>query len=322
VTLSTILLPVSTADFLTEYYNTCPLHVPGPATRFNALATRAEQRSSPVLGALARSLELELEAPVRATPRDGGQRLPLHRGECDIMVFQTAGWDLWRIHGRDAECASAESTWQAELHQGGALYVPRGWWFSAEPQCIPSQSIVLQIENPTGADLLFWLAEKIRRNEAFDADIPRFAGPAAKSEYLTAMRHAIVQAFRMPDLMERYSQRLNTCAPVAAASKISAWSETKETTFRGHWVAIAAPRRPQIRLRDKETIFIRVGGVDYSFPVDAAPLLIFLLDKVSVAAADVYSTFEGEFDRDEISEFLAVLCKAGIITTAAIDPET
>jgi hypothetical protein len=162
-----------------------------------------------------------------------------------------------------------------------------------------------------------WLAEKLQASEAFSADIPRFAGPAAKSDYLIAMRHAIVKAFRMPDLLERYSQRLNSRAPITAAAEMSSCSETE---FRGRSVAIAAPRRPQIRRRDKETIFIRVGGEDFSFPVDAAPLFTFLVDKSPVAAAEFYSAFEGEFDRDEISEFLTVLYKAGIVTPADTDP--
>jgi hypothetical protein len=317
VTLSEILYPVSVADFLTEYYNARPLHVPGPAARFSALTARAEQEASLDLAALTHSLELDLEAPVRAVPRAGGQGLPLHRGERDVMVFQTAGLDLWRIHGREAEHPSAESTWQAELHQGSTLYIPRGWWYSAEPLCTPSLNVTLHIENPTGADLLLWLAEKMQGSEAFSGDIPRFAGPAAKSDYLIAMRQAIVKAFRMPDLLERYSQRLNSRAPVAAASEMSSWSEAE---FCGRSVAIAAPRRPQIRPRDKETIFIRIGGLDFSFPVDAAPLLTFLLDKAPVAATEFYSAFEGEFDRDEISEFLTVLYKAGIVTPADTVP--
>jgi Cupin superfamily protein len=316
VTLSEILYPVSVADFLTEYYNVRPLHAPGPAARFSTLAARAEEEASLDLAALTHSLELDLEAPVRAMPRAGGQGLPLHRGERDLMVFQTAGLDLWRLHGREAEYPSAESTWQAELHDGSTLYIPRGWWYSAEPLFTPSLNVTLHIENPTGADLLLWLAEKMQGSEAFGADIPRFAGPAAKSDYLIAMRQAIVQAFRMPDLLERYAQRLNSRAPVTRAPEMS-WSETE---FRGRSIAIAAPRRPQIRRRDKETIFIRVGGLDFSFPVDAAPLFTFLLDKAPVAAAEFYSVFEGEFDHDEISEFLTVLHKAGIVTPADTRP--
>jgi len=313
VTLSEILHPVSVADFLTEYFNAGPLHVAGPASRF-AVLTAAESESSPAIAALAHSLELDLEAPVRVVPRPDWQALPLHRGERDLMVLQTSGGDLWRVHGREAE-QSPESTWEAELGEGGALYIPRGWWYSAEPQRAPSLSLTLHIENPTGADLLFWLAEKIKWHEAFDADIPRFAGPAAKSAYLVAMRHAIVQAFRRPDLLERYSRRLNSRAPLPAAPE-TPWSEAES---RGRRIALAAPRRPIIRRLDKETIGLRVGGLDFSFPVDAAPLLTFLFDRAPAPAAEFYGEFEGEFDRDEIAEFLAVLHKAGIIAPADAD---
>jgi hypothetical protein len=313
VTLSDILHPVSVADFRTEYFNAGPLHVAGPASRF-AVLTGPESESSRAIAALAHSLELDLEAPVRAVPRPDWQGLPLHRGERDLMVLQTAGGDWWRVYGREAE-QSPESTWDAEIHEGGALYIPRGWWYSAEPRNAPSLSLMLHIENPTGADLLFWLAEKIQRHEAFDADIPRFAGPAAKSAYLVAMRHAIVQAFRKPGLLERYSQRLNNRAPLPAAPE-TPWSEAEPG---GRWIALTAPRRPIIWRLDKETIYLRVGGLDFSFPVDAAPLLTFLFDRAPAPAAEFYREFEGEFDRDEIADFLAVLHKAGIIAPADAD---
>jgi Cupin superfamily protein len=310
VTLIEILHPVSVADFLTEYFNAAPLHVAGPAARFAAL-TAARSESSRAVAALAHNLELDLEAPIRAVPRPDWQGLPLHRGERDVMVLQSAGADLWHVHGRNVE-PSAESMWQAEIREGGALYIPRGWWYSAEPRRAPSQSLTLHIENPTGADLLFWLAEKMKRHEAFDADIPRFAGPAVKSEYLVAMRHAMVQAFRNRGLLERYCQRLNHRAPVAATPE-TPWSQAESLDG---YIALTAHRRPRIMRRDKETIYIRVGGLDFPFPLDAAPLLTFLFDRAPVSTAAFYSEFGAEFDRDEISEFLAVLHQAAIIGPA------
>lgn len=314
MTLNELLHPVTLADFRTDYFNIRPLHVPGPAARFAAFHAMDERDSSPAITALAHALELDLEAPIRVMPRSDWQGLPLHRGERDSMVLQTAGADLWRVHGREAQ-PSPESTWEAELSEGGALYIPRGWWYSAEPQGTHTLNLTFRIENPTGADLLFWLAEKLKQHAAFDADIPRFAGPAAKSQYLADMRHAVMQAFRNPDLLERFTQRLNARASLPAAP--APGMQQTEADSRACRIALAAPRRPTVRRTDKETIHFRVGGVKYPFPVDAAPLLIFLFEQAPLPAADFYSQFEGEFDSDEISEFLAVLQQAGIITLAA-----
>ena len=312
---------MSVPDFLAESFGAAPLHVPGPATRFAPLAA-AEDEASPALTALAHNLELDLEAPVRAAFRADWAGLPLHHGEQDLLVLQIAGQDAWRVHGRESGQPAAEPTWEAVLEEGGALYVPRGCWYSAAPRRTPSRNLTLHIENPTGADLLVWLSDKLKLHEAFAADIPRFAGPAAKSAYLVAMRHAITHAFRLPHLIERYSQRLNEKAAIRSVSG-SRWSERES---REGCIAFSTPRRPTIRRRDNETIFILAGGVDFLFPTEAAPLLQFLIDKAPVPVAEFYAQFEGEFDRDEISEFLSVLSGAGIVgqplLTAAGDEDS
>jgi hypothetical protein len=198
------------------------------------------------------------------------------------------------------------------MNEGDMLYIPLGVWCSAEPQGPPSLNLTLHIENPTGAGLLVWLSEKLQRLDAFAADIPRFAGPAVKSEYLAAMRHAVVQAFRRPDLLERFHRHLNNYAPLPPAPE-TPWSEGGSA---GRWIQLISPRRPAVRRRDHETIHIRAGGRDFPFPLDAAPLLRFLFDQAPVATAEFYAEFEGEFDRDEITEFLQVLHQAGIIGLA------
>ena len=306
VTLSEIFHPVSAADFLTEYFHSAPLHAPGPATRFASLSAAAE-------ASLTQNLELDLEAPVRIVADTGWNGHAFHRCERDLIVLQATGRDLWRIHGRAAE-QTPESTWEWQVNEGGALYIPRGCWCSAEPHA-PSQNLMLHIENPTGADLLFWLAEKMKQNEAFAGDIPRFAGPAAKSAYLVAMRHAIVQAFRRPDLLERFSRRLNSDAPLPA-EPVTPFTAAESLR---RWITLTAPRRPTIRRRDKDCIHIRAGGWDFPFPVDAAPLLQYLFEKAPLPTAEFYGEFEGEFDREEIDDFLAVLHKAGIIRLADAD---
>jgi hypothetical protein len=317
--LSHILQPLAVSQFLVEYFGIGPLHIPGPARRFETLAPAPPDHPCLPAADLARNLERDLEAPVRAEPHADWSGLAMHRAERDMLVLQIAGQDLWNIHGRDHNLEAAEPTAEPEpgrlLEAGGALYIPRGWWCAALPQSAPSLNWIFSIHNPTGAELLVWLAGKLKDHDIFQADIPRFAGPAAQAAYLAALRKTMSRAFRTPSLLERYSWRLNRLAPAHPISG-TPWSEDLSG---GHFIAWAAPRYPRIQRLDRETIYLTVHDQDFRFPLDAAPLLQYLLDKAPAPLCEFYRGFEGEFDRDELSSFLSALSRDGII--ALLQPE-
>jgi hypothetical protein len=167
----------------------------------------------------------------------------------------------------------------------------------------------MEVKNPTGGDLLLWLAGKLKTHATFDADLPRFSGPAARFEFQAAMRRTLARAFHMPDLMERYCNRMNERALVRRAPA----EARSEAESLGRSIAWSAPRRPRIWRRNRETIYVRVADTAIDFPADAAPLLQFLIDRAPAPVDDFYAEFEGEFDRGEIADFLAALSRAGVI---------
>jgi hypothetical protein len=306
--LDDILRPVTVSEFFTEYFGIAPLHIPGPTEKFAHLAAAALKEGCPQLTAFTQNLERALEAPVHSQAHQNWSGISLHRSDQDQIVLQISGQDLWAIHGGGAQ--PGDDAQHVRLEGGGVLYVPRGWWCAATPQHPDGLSLALSIRNPTGADLLVWLIERIKDHEIFQADVPRFASPAVRAEYLATLRKAVARGFRLPSLLERYAHHLNVKAPAGATLGLP-WSETLPENCLA---AIAAPRYPKIQRVDPETISIRVSGKDYSFPLDAAQLLQYLLDKAPLPLADFYRDFAAEFDREELTEFLSVLSNNGIIT--------
>ena len=304
--LADILQPLSVADFFASYFGECPLYVPGPSGRFSRLTAAVGEQTCVPATELAWNLERDLETPVRAETSGDWSGLTLQRMERDTIVLQTVGGDLWSLYGQEVQ-AVAQPGWVSLVDSGGVLYVPRGYWCAASPRNAPSSNRIFRIHNPTGADLLAWLAGLLKEYEAFQADVPRFAGPARQAAYLTTLRKATARAYRAPSLLEAFTRRRNNFAP----SRLPA--ETGEL-FEDSWVDLAAPRYPKIRRLDSETICLRHDGREIRFPVDAAALIQYLLDKMPIAVSEFYRDFENDFDRGELSELLQALSREGIVT--------
>jgi hypothetical protein len=311
MTIADIFSPVTLPQFFVEHFGVAPLHSSGREDRFAIFGSSANGDCSAVK-ATAWSLERELEAPVLPERCQDAGRLEPHRGERDLVILQAAGQTRWEIYGSAAQPASATPEWSALLGAGGALYVPRGRWRSALPQATRSVSWLFHIHNPTGADLLVWLADKVKEFEAFQTDLPRFASPAVQADYLTTLRKTFGAAFRTPGLFETFTRRLNRLAPLHPDS--GGGREDGASLM----IENAAPRPLRIYRRDRQTIYVSLAGRDIFFPADAAQLLQYINDQAPISAADFYRQFDREFDREDLWCFLEALSRDGII--AAIEP--
>jgi hypothetical protein len=297
VTIAEIFHPVTLPEFLVDYFGVAPLHAKGEAARFSRLTA--------VVGC---GLERELEAPVHAEYSADSTTIALHRGERDVIVLQTNGETRWDVYGNAAEAASTDPEWSALLAAGGAAYLPRGWWRSARSQTTQSAAWTFFIQNPTGAELLLWLAGKVKDLDTFQTDLPRFASPSVKAAYITGLRKAFGAAFRTPALLETYMRRLNRLAPRPQLP-----ANPVEGDSISPFIEFATPRLPRFYRRDRDTIYLSIAGRELLFPIDAAQLLQYLLDKAPVTVADFYAQFQGEFDGDELSSFLEALVREGVI---------
>jgi hypothetical protein len=340
VDLKTILSPCTVAAFLDEYFGRDFLHVPGSPEKFSGLLSRstidamladpdlasrahslngADAASGMVmegveeiyepLAVLSQDLERALEAPVRVNLLASSNGIPVRRLERDEIILQITGQSDGKVHGNAAELADQPPTWQGLLRNGDALYLPRGWWLEAAASGERSVQLSFAIRNPTGADLMNWITEKINQHEAFRKDLPRFADPATRADYVTGLRRVLARIFREPALLERHRRETNLHAPARSASEVRWPADPSDT----HLIAILTPRPIRIKRADGDTILLVSMGKRLAFPQDAAPLLHYLCDRAPVSLSEFYRSFEGEFDREELSDLLSALGKDGII---------
>jgi hypothetical protein len=301
--LNTLFSPVTVPEFLDQYFGRSFLHIPGTPEKFSALAPG--EGDEPV-AILAQDLERALEAPIRVNPPGHSTGLAQHRRERDGILLQVGGQSDCKILGNTDEPAGNSPAWEGVLGPGDALYIPRGWWIELGPGGL---QISLDVENPTGADLLAWLVHHVGRQPAFRSDIPRFADPATKADYVTGLRQTLSHFLRAPGLLEKFRRETNLSAVPQHGPGIP-W---RENAPGNDWIAFLTPRKIRIKRGEHENILLVAMGKRLGLPQEAAPLLHYLSDRAPVPVEEFYKAFEGDFDRAELSDLLSVLSKDGII---------
>jgi hypothetical protein len=306
--LSAILGPIPANLFLARHFGKTMLHLPGPPDRFAPLAAGPDAGPSPgridethaAARLLAERLERALEAGIQVHLATGG--ISRHRCERDLLLLQVEGEAHW-----SAETPSGQPSWSAAAAAGDALYLPRDWWCASESPAGRAWRVI--IENPTGADLVEWLAGWLKNNQAIRLDLPRFAGPGEQADYVNSIRRPFMRALRAPGLLERYTRYLHYTAQRETAPGVG-WSQSLSTD---HWIVLGGVRRLQVHLLDPQTIFIVWRGEQVMFPGEASQMLQFLDEEAPVTIQRFHETFEREFDREELADSLSVLSAKGII---------
>jgi hypothetical protein len=305
VKLEALLSPVPVDVFLDRYFGQEFLHIPGAAGKLSRLSPAGGLSGQiPVaLRRIAAELERALEAPIRVSLHSVSAGAPMHRPELDGFVLQIGGDSSCTIQ---REKAGDVPAWSGVLREGDVLYVPRDWRLEAAAGGLLA---CLDIENPTGADFLSWVLDLAKRHKIIRADIPRFACPAEKSDYVKEVRHTLVRLLRSPSLLEAFRRETNFSAVPEPACCVP-WSDPAPENSR---VVLLAPRKLRVKRADEETIVLLGMGKRLRFPLDAAPLLHYLSDRAPVRIGDFYGAFEAEFDRLDLAGLLSTLGKEGII---------
>jgi hypothetical protein len=306
VRLGDLLAPLAVAEFLDAWYGIRPLHVPGAPGRFESLTA-----GRPGIAALARRLEFELEAPVTVEPARGEKDPPAPAAR-DTLALQLAGETRWSVYPDLSGAPGGEACCEAVVAAGGLLYVPRGFWMGAKSTA-ESTACHFAIGNPTGVEMVDWIAGVLRRDAAFQRDIPRFAGPAAQADWQDAVCNSIAALCGIPGLTQRYARHLNESLPPHAPSGVP-WSEELSLD---HVIEIASRRPWTLRRASEGVVYLVSNGKPLVFDDAAVPLLEFLTTAAPVSLDTFYEMFAAEFDRVEMSEFLSVMAANGLISMQA-----
>jgi len=232
---------------------------------------------------LARDLESVFHAHVQVnmyaswTPREG---FGTHWDDHDVVVLQLEGAKRWRIHGptrvdplhRDLEAPArpeGEPLAEIVLRAGDMLYLPRGWWHAVSATEGRSLHLTCGLQTTTGADLLYWLSERLRGSGTVRAHLPVFGTGAEHADYVDALREQVSEALHS-DVIREY---------VAARDAVEPGRPTPSLPFPD-----GVPADPDLRVRlvtararmspDGEgRVLLIAGGEEWTFAAPAADIL-------------------------------------------------
>ncbi|MGF1237126.1 cupin domain-containing protein [Streptomyces sp. 2-6] len=190
-------------------------HLAGGAT----LVLDAIDELHPGVGHLARGLERHLRTGIQVnayaswTPQEG---FGVHWDDHDVLVLQLDGAKRWRIYGatrqaplhRDTDVPEAppgEPLVDMVLNAGDMLYLPRGWWHAvAASEGVHSLHLTCGMQTTTGADLLQWLSEDLRREATVRSDLPRFGTAQERADFMRSLGGLVMKEFDDGMLLDRF----------------------------------------------------------------------------------------------------------------------
>ncbi|MFJ8191140.1 cupin domain-containing protein [Streptomyces sp. NPDC096094] len=171
------------------------------------------------VGHLAQQLERHLRTGVQVnayaswTPEEG---FGVHWDDHDVLALQLDGVKKWRIHGptrqvplhRDTDIPEPppdEPMVELVVQAGDMLYLPRGWWHAvAASEGVHSLHLTCGMQPTTGADLLQWLSEDLRREQSVRSDLPRFGSEEEKAEFVRSLGDLVSKECGDATLLDRF----------------------------------------------------------------------------------------------------------------------
>lgn len=241
------------------------------------------------VGDLAVRLEHELRERVQVNLYAGWgttHGFDLHWDDHDALIVQVAGRKRWRMYGatrpkplyRDVQPPArpdGDPTDEFLLEDGDVLYVPRGHWHVVSAVGEQSLHLTVGVNPATGVDLVSWLADQVRADEVFRADLPRFA-PAEERARLAARLRAKLSELMTPDVVDRFLTDRDAHAPAQVRVGLP-WSATADPIpdDDAALVRFLAPRA--ILEQGETTVILLATGHKLTFAAPAGPVLAALL---------------------------------------------
>jgi len=237
---------------------------------------------------------VQINAYASFTPTQG---FGLHWDDHDTVVAQLAGSKRWRLYGstraaplhRDAALAplpNREPIADLVLKPGDLLYVPRGWWHEVTAdQGEPSLHVTAGLQTRTGADLVAWVVDRLRRDPGFRSDVPVHDTPVARAAYADHLRALLTAELADPALVDVFAAsrdgvdagRMRPSLPHIDGVPVDGSLTARLTTARAHLATDPATG----------TTTLIAGGSAFDFAPVAEPLLRPLVEGHSATLAEL-----------------------------------
>jgi hypothetical protein len=245
----------------------------------------------------------------------------LHWDDHDVFILQVAGRKRWKMYGMtrpfplgsDVESADRPPTevlWEGLLEDGDLLYIPRGWWHVATPLDEPTLHLTVGVNNPTGADFLSWLANRVKAAEVVRQDLPHLAGEKALAEYSERLKTAVLEAWHT-DLIQEYLRHMDVTARPRPSLELP-WGATPKIVpdgeFRVRWNGV---RPAAVNPEGEQAVSIDALGRRWRFSAEAGPLLRALVTGEEFGLRQLAAT--GGLDDESVRALLRELAAEGLV---------
>jgi hypothetical protein len=281
------------------------------------------------LRALSENLEKNFQEYIQVNAYAGWgttKGFDLHWDDHDVFVMQVGGRKAWKVYGQSRKYPlfrdkagsfppPEKVLWEGVLEQGDLLYIPRGWWHVATALGEPTLHLTFGINNPTGIDLLNWLAETLVESELFRKDLSRFGTLEEQTAQLNQLRAILIDKWNS-NILNEFTRHHETFArqrpyislPHVATAEILADNDSLK-------LRSILPRRPHFELNDSDgTVEISAIGKRWKFALIAKPVLELLLDGRIVSLLELKRTFQSSFSSEDLTGLVKELVKEGAIT--------
>ena len=278
------------------------------------------------VGDLAAALEHDLREKVQVNLYAGWgttHGFDVHWDDHDAFVIQIAGRKRWRMHGvsrpfplqRDTELPTRPEGGPIDdfmMEDGDVLYLPRGHWHDVSAIGEQSLHLTIGFNRATGVDLVAWLADQLRADELFRADLPRFGAAEDRLERARTLREKLV-ARLTDDVVDRFLADRDAQAPAHSRLGLP-FTATPGLLPEGDEaeVLLVAPRA--VLERSDGTVALSAAGKRLVFAAAAGPVLEALLPAQPVSIKAVVELAAPTLDRGTVRALLGELVNHGVLS--------
>lgn len=244
----------------------------------------------PGVGKFGRQLERHFRTGIQIntyaswTPEEG---FGVHWDDHDVLVLQVDGAKRWRIYGptrqaplyRDTDVPEpppSEPSVELVLRAGDMLYLPRGWWHAvAASEGEHSLHLTCGMQTTTGADLLQWISEDLRREACVRSDVPRFGTAEEKAEFAAALGDLLAKEFGDDGLVDRF---LAVRDATERARLVPSLPYVEGVPADPAIVVRLVTARARLDQDVEGNAVLRAGGEEWTFAPQTVPLLDLLVN--------------------------------------------
>lgn len=257
----------------------------------------------------------------------------VHWDEHDAFILQIAGSKHWKLYGKVAgsplkydhkvELAKRPAgtpVWSDYLNAGDLLYIPRGIWHEVSPCDQPTLHLTIGFRHPTGIDLVYAMADRLRRNEYLRVDAPRFSNSHEKQCYLTELRRLVKEAME-GDLLEGLDRDRNASG-VPRPSFGLPWSAGRDILPPSDDFLIRSlVPKDQVAYENEEEkgVSILFAGHRFVFPAVTRDLLDYLLSRDATRLAELREAVAPTHSVEYIRAIIKDLVRSGIAQISEVE---